>query len=166
MHTNDSQDYRREERAIFHRHIQITGLQWKGDGHIPQTLTSHRTSRERKGPSFTNTDKSQDYKGRESAIFHGHRRVRGLQEKGGGYLPRTQTSDRTTEEGSGPYYIDTDDSQDSRGRERAIFHEYRRVTLLQGKGGGHLARTQASHRTIGEGSGSYSTGTYDSQGYK
>ena len=65
-------------------------------------------------------------------------------------------------EGRGPSSMDTDESQDYRGSDRATFNGHRRVTGLQGKGEDHLPRTQTSHRTTGEGRGPSSTDTDDS----
>ena len=69
LRTHDSRDYRGREIAIFHGHKLVPGLQGKGEGHSPQTQTIHRTTGERRGASSTDTDDSQDYKGREKATF-------------------------------------------------------------------------------------------------
>ena len=50
-----------------------------------------------------------------------------------------------------PSLMNTDNSRDYRGRERAIFYGHWQFTGLQGKGEGHLSWTLTIHRTAREG---------------
>ena len=142
--TDESQNFKGTERAIFHEYRQVTGLQGKGERHLPRTQASQRATREGRGLSSTDTDEWQDYRGRKWAILHRHRRFTELQGKGEGHLPRVQTSHMTTREGRGSSCADTGESQNYRGREWVIFHRHIRFTGLQVKGEGHRLRTHDS----------------------
>ena len=131
-----SKDYKERQRAIFHRYWRFTGPQGNGEGCVSWILTINRTTMEGRGLSFMDTDDSQDHKGRERAIFHGHWRFTGLEGKGEGHLSWTLMIQRTTRKWRGPFFMDTDDSQDHKGRERVIFHGYWRFTGPQGNGEG------------------------------
>ena len=134
--TDVSQDHKGRERAVFHGFWRLTGPQGKGGVCLSWILTIHRTRREGRVLSFMDTDDSQDHKGRERAIFHGHWRFTGLEGKGEGHLSWTLMIQRTTRKWRGPSFMDTDDSQDHKGRERVIFHGYWRFTGPQGNGEG------------------------------
>ena len=165
MDTGNSQDWKGRDNAISHEHWQFTWLQGKGEGHILWTLAIHRTAREGRGPSFMDTDNSQDCKGRDKAIFHGHWRFKWLQEKGEGHLSLTLAIHRTPGEERGRSFIDTDDLHGYRGRERAIFHRHWQFTRLQGKGEGYLSWTLMIYMTRGEGSGPSFMDTDNSRDY-
>ena len=166
MNTDNSRDYRGRERAIFYGHWQFTGLQGKGEGHLSWTLTIHRTAREGTRPSFMDTDGLNDYRERERAIFRWHWWFTGLQGKREGNLSWILTIYMATGEGRGPSFIDTGNSQDHRGRERAIFHGHWWFTWLEGKGVGHLSWTLTIHVTTVERRGPSFMDTDDSQDCK
>ena len=142
-----SKDYKERQRAIFHRYWRFTGPQGKGEGCVSWILTINRTTREGRGLSFMDTDDSQDQKGRESVVFHGHWRFTGPQGKGEGHLSWTLTIHRTRREGRGSSFMDTDDSKNHKEMERTVFHGYWRFTGPQGKGEGHFSWILTIHRT-------------------
>ena len=133
MDTDDSQDHRGRERAIFHGHWRFTGLEGKGEGHLSWILMIQRTTRKWRGPSFMDTDDSQDHKGRERVIFHGYWRFTGPQGNGEWCLSWILTIYRNRREGRRSSFMDTDDSQNHKEMERAVFHEYLHFTGAQGK---------------------------------